>query len=51
MRKIWLALAAIALAGAGFTVAPARAEDVPKLMPDDRVLGKADAPITIFEFF
>lgn len=50
MRKIWLALAAIALAGVGLAVVPARA-DVPKLMPDDRVLGKADAPITIFEFF
>jgi protein-disulfide isomerase len=51
MRKIWLALAAMALAGTVFAVVPARAEDVPKLMPDDRVLGKADAPITIFEFF
>jgi protein-disulfide isomerase len=51
MQKIWLALAAITLAGAGFAVAPARADEVPKLMPDDRVLGKADAPITIFEFF
>jgi len=50
MRKIWLALASMALAGAVFATAPARA-DVPKLMPDDRVLGKADAPITIFEFF
>ncbi len=50
MRKIWLALAAIVLAGAGFAIAPAQA-DVPKLTPDDRVLGKADAPITIFEFF
>lgn len=51
MRKIWLALAAIALLGAGFTAVPARAEEVPTLTPDDRVLGKADAPITIFEFF
>jgi len=50
MRKIWLALLLIALAGLGFGSAPARA-DVPKLTADDRVLGKADAPITIFEFF
>ena len=50
MRKIWLALVALGLLGAGFA-APARAEDVPQLKPDDRVLGKADAPITIFEFF
>ena len=50
MRKIWLALVAIALLGTGFA-ASAKAEDVPQLKPDDRVLGKADAPITIFEFF
>jgi len=55
MRKIWLVLSALALAGTVFAVAPARADgprvDVPTLTPDDRVLGKADAPITIFEFF
>ncbi len=50
MRKIWLALAAMALAGTVLAAAPVRAE-VPTLKPDDRVLGKADAPITIFEFF
>jgi len=52
MRKIWLALAALALLG-GITAgaAPARALEVPQVKPDDRVLGKADAPITIFEFF
>jgi len=50
MRKIWLALAAMVLTGAAFAVVPARA-DVPTITADDRVLGKADAPITIFEFF
>ena len=52
MRKIWLALAAFALVG-GLTVgaAPAWALEAPQVKPDDRVLGKADAPITIFEFF
>jgi protein-disulfide isomerase len=50
MRKIWLALFAMTLAGMGFGAVPARA-DVPQVTPDDRVLGKADAPVTIFEFF
>ncbi len=51
MRKIWLALAAFVLLGTLLAGAPARAADVPQLTPDDRVLGKADAKITIFEFF
>ncbi len=50
MRKIWLALAALLAAGAVWAAVPARA-DVPQIQPDDRILGKADAPITIFEFF
>jgi protein-disulfide isomerase len=52
MRKIWLALAAFALLG-GITVAasPAHALEAPQVRQNDRVLGKADAPITIFEFF
>jgi protein-disulfide isomerase len=52
MRKIWLALAAFALLG-GITAAasPAHALEAPQVRQDDRVLGKADAPITIFEFF
>jgi protein-disulfide isomerase len=49
MRKIWLIAAA--LAWAALASGPARAADVPQLQPDDRVLGKADAPIVIFEFF
>ncbi|HVA15912.1 MAG TPA: DsbA family protein [Stellaceae bacterium] len=51
MRKIWLALAAFALLGGIIAAAPARAAGVPQQTPDDRVLGKADAPVTIFEFF
>ena len=52
MRKIWLALAAFALLG-GISAAasPAHALEAPQVKPDDRVLGKADAPNTIFEFF
>lgn len=50
MRKIWLAVAVAVLALSGGKMAPARA-DVPTITADDRVLGKADAPITIFEFF
>jgi protein-disulfide isomerase len=52
MRKIWLAFMAFALLG-GMSVAatPAHALDAPQVKSDDRVLGKADAPITIFEFF
>lgn len=51
MRKIWFALTAFALLGSIAAAAPARADDVPQVTPDDRVLGKADAPVTIFEFF
>jgi protein-disulfide isomerase len=51
MRKIWFALAAFALLGGITAAAPARAAEVPQPQADDRVLGKADAPITIFEFF
>jgi protein-disulfide isomerase len=51
MRKIWLAFTAFALLGGIFVTMPARAADVPQPQPDDRMIGKADAPITIFEFF
>lgn len=51
MRKIWVALVAFGLLGGICAVAPARADAVPQVRPGDRVLGKADAPITIFEFF
>lgn len=51
MRKIWLAIAAVALLGGLVAAAPVHAAEVPQVRPDDRVLGKADAPNTIFEFF
>jgi len=51
MRKIWLALAALALFGGMTGISPARALEVPQQRPDDRFIGKPDAPVTIFEFF
>ncbi|HEY3916653.1 MAG TPA: DsbA family protein [Stellaceae bacterium] len=51
MRQIWFALAAFALLGGVSAAAPAHAESAPQQQPDDRVLGKADAPVTMFEFF
>ncbi|HLI22599.1 MAG TPA: DsbA family protein [Stellaceae bacterium] len=50
MRKIWVALAALALFGNVTAAVPARAA-APQQQPDDRTIGKADAPITVFEFF
>ena len=49
MRKI--CLIAAALAWAALFAGPALAADAPKLLPDDRVLGKPDAPNVIFEYF
>jgi protein-disulfide isomerase len=46
---MWLALAAFCLAAPLWGTAPARAE-MPALAPDDHVLGKTDAPITIIEY-
>jgi protein-disulfide isomerase len=51
MRKIWLALAAFVLFTGFQGAAPAHALEVPQQQPDDRFIGKADAPVTIFEFF
>ena len=51
MRKILLALAAFAALGGVWVAPQARADEVPQIAPDDRVQGKADAPITVFEFF
>ena len=45
MRHIWWFAAVLFLAFAGIAQA-----DAPALAPDDAVLGKADAPITIFEY-
>jgi protein-disulfide isomerase len=62
MRNIWLISAMLVPLFAGpagsaqVLAAPApgplvaQADAVPQLAPDDRILGKADAPITIFEY-
>ena len=52
MRKIWLALVAIALTAPWFPTVPAARADSPAmaLSANDRILGKADAPITIIEY-
>ena len=59
MPKIWFPLVLILLAGAGPAMAqvpiakPASPEEQARLLavdPQDRVLGKADAPITIVEY-
>jgi protein-disulfide isomerase len=47
MHKIWLAVAALCVAG--LTAFGAHADTV-ALAPDDHVLGKPDAPITIIEY-
>jgi protein-disulfide isomerase len=52
MRQIWLTLAALMLA-ATLSGAPAAAADPapgPAPTPEDHVLGKADAPLTIIEY-
>jgi protein-disulfide isomerase len=49
MRKICLIAAALAW-GALFA-GSALAADAPKLLPNDRVLGKPDAPNVVFEYF
>jgi protein-disulfide isomerase len=49
MRQIWLAVAAFVLAASAFGPAAAQ-EPGPALAPEDHVLGKDDAPITIIEY-
>ena len=50
MSKIWMALG-MALMAAGLAGAsPAGAQSAPQPTSDDRILGKPDAPITIFEY-
>jgi protein-disulfide isomerase len=51
MRKIWLVAAFSLLSLSGLATAHAQAPASPTIAPDDRVLGKADAQITIFEYF
>jgi len=52
MRNIWLFLAALILSAPILGGAPPALaqEQTPQQTPEDRVLGKADAPITIFEY-
>ncbi len=48
MRNIWWAVGVLFLAFAG--TAGAAGEAAPTLAPDDIIVGKADAPVTIFEY-
>jgi protein-disulfide isomerase len=50
MPKIWTALAAITVALGLAGTTPGFAQSTPLPTPDDRILGKPDAPITIFEY-
>jgi len=47
MRNIWWILVAVLMS---FAVPAQAADAVPTLAPDDMVLGKPDAPVTIFEY-
>ena len=49
MPKIWTLLATVAVT-LGLSAAPGFAQSAPQPASDDRILGQADAPITIFEF-
>jgi protein-disulfide isomerase len=50
MSKIWRALAAIVVVLGLSGGTPALAQSTPEPAPGDRILGKADAPITIYEY-
>jgi protein-disulfide isomerase len=50
MPKIWTALAAVVVALGLAGLPPSFAQSAPQPNPDDRILGKADAPVTIFEY-
>jgi protein-disulfide isomerase len=50
MPKIWIALAAMVVALGLAGAAPGFAQSTPEPTADDRILGKPDAPITIFEY-
>ena len=45
-----MALATVILAYGLWSTTPASAQQAPQPAPEDRILGKPDAPITIFEF-
>lgn len=49
MHKMWLVITAFCLTVPLLGAAPARSA-VPEVTPEDHVLGKADAPITIIEY-
>ena len=52
MSKIWSVFffVGIVLCVAGATSSSAQETKLPEVQPQDRILGKADAPITIFEY-
>jgi protein-disulfide isomerase len=50
MSKMWTGLSAAIIALGLWGGAPAHAQQAPQPRSDDRILGKPDAPITIFEF-
>ncbi|HEX7970239.1 MAG TPA: DsbA family protein [Stellaceae bacterium] len=50
MRKIWLTLVALCAAVPILGGPAALAEGAPQVTPQDHILGKADAPVTIIEY-
>ncbi len=50
MRKIWLTMMALCFAAPVLGARPAWAEEVPTVAPEDHVLGKSEAPVTIIEY-
>jgi len=50
MSKIWMALGMALMVAGLLGASPAGAQSAPQPTSDDRILGKPDAPITIFEY-
>ena len=50
MPKIWIALAAMSVVSGLAGATPGFAQSEPQAVPDDHILGKPDAPVTIFEY-
>ncbi len=50
MSKIWTALAAMVMLLGPSGMPAGFAQSTPQATPDDRILGKADAPVTIVEY-